>query len=182
MHRFVVAAVAIFLAAPAALAATYTLALSEDGVGDAGADWFGTIVAPDISAGWAPVLSARVVFLGATYEPLPRPYYFDYFTPGSFGPRSFVDGWVAAGDPQAGVAVPGIYFDTFRVPGGPFFYTWETVVCRPLPRYCDVDPNQRRGTYTIIPVPPEVPLPASLPLLAGVLGLGALAARRGRSR
>lgn len=154
-------AVSLFAFAGSAMAnIIYDIALTENGVGDSGPDWFGTVtldvsnqlVAADITAKGFVFNEVNIPVGGNSLDPV----------------NGIFNTWILAGPyadgPQAGLQFWG---------GTSFYWSFDTDCgqggsCGGLPIF---------GTYTLTAA--AVPSPATLPLvLTGLGGLGAMAYRK----
>jgi hypothetical protein len=157
-------AASLFAVAGSAMSAiVYNMELTENGVGDAGPDWFGTVTVDGST-----VVAASIAAKGFLLDGLNSPQ-----LPVGFDPVAiYLDAWVLEGlfsdGPQAGLQFWGgtnrlWSFDADCGLGGD---------CGGLPVF---------GTYTLTEA--SVPSPAPLPLvLLGLGALGAAAKRRKSSR
>jgi hypothetical protein len=164
-----IAAVALLAGPMTASAIPYQIALTQDGVGDAGADWFGTFEAADTGGA---VTSLSAVVDGITYS------HFDW---------SFADPFYYGDDPTftnllAGIAAPIAFqpslsttvlqFDARNIGGVPVG-RWALSPCNSF--VCGG--GRFQGTYSIAPV--AVPEPGTLALFGlGLVSLGFARRRR----
>lgn len=167
-------AAALFSACAASplLAATFTLELTQTGLGDAGPDWFGTVSVPDAAANGL-VSGISLAVNGISYDvPSSGAWQLYFRTAGSFGPEAFLLGTLlstAISDTPA----PAIWFDAFGQSenNGPIVYTyrWSSFSCST--HVCS-NTFAAGGTAQLIEQtdPPVVPLPAAGGLLATALG------------
>jgi opacity protein-like surface antigen len=154
--------VSLAIATGAVQAASYTIELTENGVGDAGPDWFGTV---ELDAG-GNLISARVLAKGHVFDEVGISNIGTNMLDPVNGTRNT---WILS-DPYSDGPTAGLQFwgnasmnwsfDTDCGMGGS---------CGGLPLF---------GNYRLTEIAP-VPLPASLPLLLGAIG-GAAAIRQRR--
>lgn len=179
------AAAGLALATPAAAATverTYEIAFTQNGLGDAGPDWFGRLsVLCDgsvrICDGSVRIFSA--VIDGVTYDSFaPRLGATSLIDKPDRWPEAILSGFVFSGVPSAGTQSPYIQFFNFarEIDGVlTYFNSWTRGSCD-TGGICGG--GFAEGTYTLSLVP--VPLPATAMLLP--LGFGALAMLRRRKR
>jgi hypothetical protein len=174
MNKKLLATLAVgLLAGPlAAQAVPYHIALTQDGVGDAGADWFGTFEAPDTGG---VVTSFSAVVGGITYS------YVDWPILGLFyhGPSALftdlLNGIAAPLAFQPVVSTTVLQFDARNINGSPVG-RWGLSPCTSFIGGSVCGGGSFLGTYTVTPF--AVPEPGTLALFGlGFVGLG-LARRR----
>ena len=172
-----IAAATLAAPATAAVIRSYDIAFTQFGLGDDAADWFGRTTvecdaAQPLCRGTVQSFSATID--GVTYDKLASIFPFPpslYDDPLIY-PFAFVDGFVFASPPVAGVMQTVIQMGIGSTAAG-VFPGWAFSPCTP-----DVVCGGGRfaGSYALTLAP--VPLPATLPLAA--LGVGALALLRRR--
>ncbi len=149
-----------------AQAATFNISFAQDGVGDAGADWFGTFEAP---AGGGLVSLFSALIDGTTYH-IPDPDFGPILDPSeSFfsRPDTALNASVVLQVALSGTS----QISLMLFPN----YTWVFGSCDT--GGCTLQTRDRLGTYAV----GQVPIPAALPLLAAGLGaMGFMGWRRKR--
>jgi hypothetical protein len=144
-------------------ATTFNISLTENNLGDAGADWFGTFEAPtdgglitSFTLTVSGVLYNRLTAAGYNVEPV-------YISSTNSIAGAWFDhfGFVMSG-PDVYLAPAIAFHDEF----GTSVHGWNRSSCGAY----DCGGGFFQGTYSISPAT-VVPLPAALPLLAGGLGL-----------
>lgn len=163
-----IAAVALLAGPMTASAIPYQVALTQDGVGDAGADWFGTFEAPE-TGGAATSFSA--VVNGITYSHLDWTFADPFYFGSNSSFTNLLAGIAAPIAFQPGLTTTVLQFDARTINGVPVG-RWGLSPCEAS--ICGG--GAFLGTYSITPV--GVPEPGTLALFSlGLFGLG-LARRR----
>ena len=167
---------ALLVAPMAANAIPFQIALTQDGVGDAGADWFGTFEASDTGIA---VTSFSAVVNGITYShlwPILSPVYygadplFTNLLNGMAAPIAFQSGDISA---------TVLQFDARNAGGVPVGH-WGLSPCMSSSAGYQCGGGRFQGTYSITPV--GVPEPGTLALIGlGIVGLSLARRRRATS-
>lgn len=157
--RFLLGASLLALAGSAMSGVVYNIELTENGVGDSGPDWFGTVTLD----GTNQLLAADIVAKGFVFDEVNIPVGGNSLDPVNGTLNTWILEGPYANGPQAGLQFWGV---------GSFFWSFDGNCgqggsCGGLPIF---------GTYKLTVA--QVPLPATLPLvLLGLVGLGAIARR-----
>ena len=163
---------------------TYDIAFIQDGVGDAGADWFGSLTIEcdgSVRTCDGSVRTFTAMIDGVTYDTASTGFGpITLVDDPTLWPVSIVEGLSFAGPPVDGTSPTSLYFYNFGIDsGGSVTYsnTWDIATCSIAGDLSFCSSARTLGTYTVTLA--AVPLPASLPLAAtGIASFLALRRRR----